>query len=74
MGPHFNWTATQKVTAWLTTARASFGDTCGLSKATLLRLDAEGKLGVVRRRILGLPDSGTGEGGRAAEVPYPAAL
>ena len=51
-----------------------FGDTCGLSKATLLRLDAEGKLGVVRRRILGLPDLGTGEGGRAAEVPYPAAL
>ena len=51
-----------------------FGDTCGLSKATLLRLDAEGKLGVVRRRILGLPDSGTDEGGRAAEVPYPAAL
>ena len=25
------------------------------------RLDVEGKLGVVRRRILGLPDAGTGD-------------
>jgi hypothetical protein len=38
----------------------------GLSEETLKRLDVEGKLGVVRRRILGLPDAGTGgdeEGG-----------
>ena len=33
----------------------------GLSEETLKRLDVEGKLGVVRRRILGLPDAGTGD-------------
>ena len=29
-----------------------------ISKETLRRLDAEGKLGIQRRRILGLPDEG----------------
>jgi hypothetical protein len=37
-----------------------WGATAGLSEETLRRLDREGKLGVVRRRILGLPDEGTG--------------
>ena len=32
------------------------GAKAGLSEATLRRLDSEGKLGVQRRRILGLPD------------------
>jgi hypothetical protein len=37
-----------------------WGPRAGLDEATLRRLDAQGKLGVVRRRILGLPDTGTG--------------
>ena len=37
------------------------GAKAGLSEATLRRLDSEGKLGLQRRRILGLPDTGTGE-------------
>ena len=37
-----------------------WGPKAGLSEATLRRLDSQGKLGVVRRRILGLPDAGTG--------------
>ena len=37
------------------------GAKAGLSEATLRRVDSEGKLGVQRRRILGLPDTGTGE-------------
>ena len=36
------------------------GSRAGLSEATLRRLDREGKLGLQRRRILGLPDTGTG--------------
>ena len=32
----------------------------GIPEAMLRRLDSEGKLGVQRRRILGLPDTGTG--------------
>jgi hypothetical protein len=39
----------------------AWGATAGLSEATLRRLDSEGKLGLQRRRILGLPDTGTGE-------------
>jgi hypothetical protein len=39
----------------------SWGPVAGLSEETLKRLDVEGKLGVVRRRILGLPDAGTGD-------------
>ena len=38
------------------------GPVAGLSEETLKRLDGEGKLGLQRRRILGLPDAG--EGGR----------
>ena len=38
-----------------------WGPVAGLSEAALRRLDREGKLGVQRRRILGLPDTGTGE-------------
>eukprot|EP01050_Picozoa_sp_SAG11_P013797 SAG11_NODE_1639_length_4533_cov_5.684484_3_plen_412_part_00 len=38
-----------------------WGPVGGLSEATLRRLDSEGKLGVQRRRILGLPDTGTGQ-------------
>ena len=37
------------------------GPVAGLSEETLKRLDGEGKLGLRRRRILGLPDEGTGE-------------
>ena len=37
------------------------GPVAGLSEDTLKRLDGEGKLGLQRRRILGLPDEGTGE-------------
>jgi ectoine hydroxylase-related dioxygenase (phytanoyl-CoA dioxygenase family) len=37
---------------------ASQGGRPGLSEATLWRLEAEGKLGVLRRRILGLQDTG----------------
>jgi len=33
----------------------------GLSEETLKRLDGEGKLGLQRRRVLGLPDEGTVE-------------
>ena len=32
----------------------------GLSESTLRRLAAEGKLSRLRRRVLGLPDEGTG--------------
>ena len=39
-----------------------WGPVAGLSEEALTRLDSEGKLGVVRRRILGLPDVGTGDG------------
>jgi ectoine hydroxylase-related dioxygenase (phytanoyl-CoA dioxygenase family) len=38
-----------------------WGEAAGLSEETLKRLDGEGKLGVQRRRILGLPDEGCGE-------------
>ena len=38
----------------------TWGARAGMSEETLKRLDAEGKLGLVRRRILGLPDEGTG--------------
>ena len=37
----------------------TWGPCFGLSEDTLRRLDREGKLGLQRRRILGLPDSGT---------------
>ena len=37
------------------------GPVAGLSEETLKRLDGEGKLSLQRRRILGLPDEGTGE-------------
>jgi hypothetical protein len=40
----------------------TWGPVAGLSESTLARLDREGKLGIVRRRILGLPDVGTGDG------------
>ena len=40
-----------------------WGPAAGMSEGTLRRLDSEGKLGVVRRRILGLPDTGTGVAG-----------
>jgi len=40
----------------------SWGPRAGLSERALRRLAAEGRLGVARRRILGLPDAG--EGGR----------
>ena len=37
----------------------AWGARAGMSEETLRRLDANGKLGVTRRRILGLPDTGT---------------
>jgi hypothetical protein len=40
-------------------ANPTWGERAGMSEETLRRLDAEGKLGVTRRRILGLPDEGT---------------
>jgi hypothetical protein len=36
------------------------GTRAGIPEQTLRRLDREGKLGIQRRRILGLPDTGTG--------------
>ena len=39
----------------------SWGAKAGLSEETLRRLAAEGKLTISRRRILGLPDEGTGD-------------
>jgi ectoine hydroxylase-related dioxygenase (phytanoyl-CoA dioxygenase family) len=43
----------------------SWGPRAGLSEATLRRLAAAGKLGLARRRLLGLPDAGTGEAAAA---------
>jgi len=37
-----------------------WGAVPGFSEPTLRRLDAEGKLTRLRRRVLGLPDEGTG--------------
>ena len=39
----------------------AWGPTAGLTEVSLRRLDSEGKLDIQRRRILGLPDTGTGE-------------
>ena len=52
---------------WRSSQTTRAGHACGLSGTTLRRLDKEGKLPVLRRRLMGLPDVGLPECHLSAE-------
>ena len=55
------------IMGWRSSQTTRAGHACGLSGTTLRRLDKEGKLPVLRRRLMGLPDVGLPECHLSAE-------
>ena len=46
------------IMGWRSSQTKTPGHACGLRGATLQRLESEGKLPLLRRRLMGLPDAG----------------